>query len=138
MELDSHQPVFLDCDIQADSCLAMLRESFLELTKQFRARASTNSNDLLAHRSLKRKRTLANYQVTTAIMQLEPKQSISGERRNGTQTASEGSAKMVVIERDWGGQNELPAIICRDPHAHRAGDRYLLVEELLRSMCLRV
>ena len=54
MELDSHQSVFLDRDIQPDSRLAMLREGFLELTKQLRVRASTNCDDLFAHRSSKR------------------------------------------------------------------------------------
>ena len=90
MELNSHQAVFLDRNIQADSRLAMLAESFFELSKQLRARTSTNCNDLFAHWSSKRKRTLANHDVTTAITQLEPKQPISGERRNGAQTASEG------------------------------------------------
>lgn len=100
LELDSHEAILLDRDVQANSCLATLHKRGFERPQRLFVRSAADCNDVFAHRSPERKRTPADHHMTSAVTQLEPKQTVSGERRNGAQAASEGGAKMVVIKRD--------------------------------------
>ena len=102
LELDSHKAILPDRDIQANSCLATLHKLDFERPQCLLIRSTADCNDVFANRSPERERTLADHQMTSAVTQFEPKQTVSGERRNGAQAASEGGAKMVVIKRDRG------------------------------------
>jgi hypothetical protein len=111
-----------------------LRKLGLERPQHLFIRPAADCNDLLAHRSPEREGTPADHEVTSAVAQLEPKQTVSGERRDSAQAASEGCAKMIVIECDRGNESELPSVIRSNPHAHRTRDRYLVMKELF---CLK-
>jgi hypothetical protein len=80
---------------------------------------------------------MANHQMKCMIAQLQPKETIPCQRRNGTQTASECRAKMIMVQREGSDQSKLLSIVSSDPHSHCARDRYPPVEELFRFTKLR-
>ena len=66
------------------------------------------------------------------LAQFEPEQSVGGERGDRVDASAESRAQMIRVQRDRRFDDEFVFIVRHHPHAHRARDRDLLMEILLR------
>jgi|GEM_PF-6028592 len=76
--------------------------------------------------------------VSAAVAKLQPEKTVARERDDGAEASTEGGAEVIVIGGEWRGEDEGFTFVGLHRHAHRGGERDLVVKEALGLLQQRV